>query len=1134
MRTLKKIVMLGLFGALMTTPLAAQVQNASVSGIIRDKSGSVVPAAKVEATNLATSVSSSTLTNASGNFYLVLGAGNYRVRVAHSGFATAVVPEMTLTVGQSATLNLILHVSHTKQEITVQALTPLLEQQTASLGMTIQAAPIVQLPLLNRNPYTLETLAPGVSNKGNPGTGSLINGGRSNANAVLLDGQQSLNSTTNDAAYTPPLEAVREFKVETSSFGAEYGRTAGGVINVVTKSGTNRLHGSLYEFFQNDALNANSWSNDRVGLPKDVVRKNQFGGTLGGPVDLPGIYNGHDRTFFFVALEDDPQRIPQSLITTVPTALQRQGDFSQTYGANGNLITIYDPYSTAANPSKSGSYLRQAFANNTIPSNLINPVALAILQSYPMPNAPGIGNTGVDNYIKNGVESKASHLFLARVDQVISERQRLFVRVGVNTSATTSNAIVNDAFPQQTSSKYEPINGLNASYVAGYTVTLRPNLLGEFQIGYTRDRKNSVPTSMGFDLSQLGFDSSVASAARAAIYPDINISGDSPLGTHTTALRLSVQDNWDADGVLTWIEGRHTVKFGGDFEVFRNNTYSPQEPTGNYSFTSSWTQGPDPSKASAYAGRGFATFLLGLPSSGSFSMDPSLATQQRYMAAFVQDNFKVRPNFSLDIGLRYDYTSPWVDRFNQLAYFDPTATDPLTGLPGVLNFVTPGNRGQSNPNTADFGPRIGLAWKFAPRTVFRAGYGIFYAQGNRGVGAVSSELGSGFQTTTSDYLGQPANAYTPPPGASLANPFVTGFNVPPSQLVGASISSTLRHTLDPMQQQWTANIQHQFTNTLLVQAAYTGSRGEHLWADYPFNAGNPSNLALGSGLTQRVTNPFHGVISTGSLSGTTVAAGQLLLPYPQYTGITLHFYPIGDSIYHALSFLAEKRLSHGLTFQASYTWSKEIDDVPEHFAGTSKISNPYDLRSGRSVSDYDTPHNFTISYVYRMPFGPGQRYLQSGWLANILGNWEASGITVLKSGWPIVITAPNESHLAGLTSRADRLSNPVLSSGRSPDHWFDTSAFAPAQPYTLGTDSRTQAQLRGPATRNFDFALMRSQRVRERLNIQFRAEFYNLFNTPPLGQPTSSVTSPTFGTILTEAKYGPGNRAIQFGLRFTF
>ncbi|MFB3826927.1 MAG: carboxypeptidase regulatory-like domain-containing protein [Bryobacteraceae bacterium] len=1105
--------------------LNAQSERASLSGIITDATGAALPEARVAIENLATSIRTVTATNAAGAFYAGLLPGEYRVEVSRQGFATAVVPKLALSVAQAGTLNLVLELSAVQQQVTVEAQAPLLEQQEASLGATIQSEKILELPLLGRNPFSLVVLAPAVTPKGNAGTGPLINGGRSNANAVLLDGGQVLNSTTNDASYTPPLEAVQEFKVQTSSYSAEFGRSAGGTTNVTTKMGTNRVHGSLYEFFRNNALNANSYTNTLNGLGRDVLRRNEFGGALGGPVWLPRLYNGRNRSFFFANLEGIPQRVPNSTVATVPTAAERGGDFSQTVGANGRQILIYDPLTTAPDPARAGTYVRAAFPGNRVPQSRIDPVASKIAAYYPAPNAPGDPVTHARNYAAGGSDSNRIIRFLTRLDHVLSDRQRLFLRMGVESGNRDSNVRVNDAFPRQTSTSIEPIVSLTSSTIAGDTVTFRPNLIGEFRIGFTRNHKDSRPTSLGFDIAQLGFAAPVASVVRARLFPRVDVSDMTGIGPDTTALRLSVQENRQTQATITWVRGRHTMKVGADLEFFRNNTYSPSAPAGSYGFGRTYTQGPDPARSSANAGFGLATMLLGLATSGNLTLDPALATQQVYTAAFFQDNVRLSRVLTLDLGLRYEYTTPWKDRFNHLAYFDPRAPDPVLGLPGALLPVKPERRGQTDPDTNNFGPRIGIAWRFAPRTVYRAGYGLFYAQGNGGIGAVSNELGSGFQTSTAVYQGPPDPIqHRPPQGANLANPFVTGFNVPPSDLVGGSVSSALRDYLTPLQHQWTTSVQRQLTANLLVEAAYTGSRGEHLWQGLAFNTADPANLSLGSALLEQVPNPYYGRVSTGALSAPTVARRQLLLPFPQYSSITLFRRPAGDSVYHAFTLRADKRFSGGFSILLSYTASKLIDNTGEHFSSRTSVSNPRNLRADRSLADYDLPQRVVASFVWQLP------RLRKSALGKVLGGWQVNGIASAQKGFPMVITTPNVTNLPGMNSRAIRVRSGVLAEGRTRDRWFDTGAFLPANPYTFGTDSRTQPDLRTPGIANLDFSLMRNQRIAERANLQFRAEVFNITNTPRLDEPGGNLNSRDFGRILG----GEGNRVIQLGLRLSF
>ncbi|MEK7403851.1 MAG: carboxypeptidase-like regulatory domain-containing protein, partial [Acidobacteriota bacterium] len=1106
-------------------PALGQGEKAAITGMVTDNSGAALAETRVVARHLATSLETATIANSAGKYYLLLLPGRYKVTASMAGFASLTVEDVVLTVNQAVTLDLRMELATVEQSITVAGTTPLLEQESAALGAAIQSEKILELPLLGRNPYALVVLAPAVTPKGNAGTGPLINGGRSNANAVLLDGGQVLNATTNDAAYMPPLESVSEFRVQTNSYSAEFGRTSGGVLNAYTKSGGNEFHGSLYEFLRHDRLNANTYTNNLFGLPREGFRRNEFGATLGGPVWLPRIYSGRERTFFFANWEGVRQRTPRSVVATVPTAAERSGDFSGTLLSPGRPILVYDPQTTREDPSRPGAYLRTPFPGNRMPAARLDPVALKVLPYFPAPNVPGDPVTGQRNFLQAGSDSNDTDRLLVRIDQAIGSRQRWLGRWGWEQYVRDSTARVNDAFPRQTSTSLEPITGGAFSLILSDAVTFRPNLLGEFRAGYTRNRRDSLPTSRGFNVGSLGFAPTMAAAVRAPLFPRLTVSDAAPLGPDTTALRLSRQENRQGQGSLTWVRGRHTAKVGGDVEIFRNNTYSPSSPAGSFDFGRAYTQGPDPARASTAAGYGLATFLLGLPTGGALTMDPALATLQVYAAVYFQDAIRLTRSLALEIGLRHEYTTPWKDRFNQLAFFDPAATDPLTREKGLLRFVTGERRGQTDPDRNNFAPRAGVAWKVAPRLVLRAGYGVFYAQGNGGIGAVSNELGSGFQTSTPVFLGPPDPIpFRPPIGAALANPFATGFDIPPSALVGGTISTSFRHYLTPFNHQWTTSLQRQIARDLVVETAYSASRGQRLWQNRARNAAPASQLALGSELLRQATNPYFGKIQTGALSAPTVARRQLLVPFPHYVSISQFRDTVGDSVYHAFTVKVDKRFAQGFALLASYTASKLIDNTGEHFASRTSVTDPNNLRADRSLADYDMPQRLVISHVWELPFGRGRRFLDRGALAQLAGGWQLNGITSFQSGFPIVISTPNVSNLPGLSSRAVRVRSGKLPQGQTPDRWFDTAAFAPAEPFTLGTDSRTQPDLRTPGRRNFDWSVSRNQQLTERVRLQFRVELFNLFNTPELDDPNGGVTSRDFGRIVFVYHAGsPGN-----------
>lgn len=1105
-----------------------QVEQGSITGVVTDQTGGSVGSAKITLTNLDTQVTTSTSTNAQGNYdFPFLPHGNYSVMAERAGFSPERVTGIALRVGLTATINLTLKPGTLQQEVTVTSTAILLDQQSSSLGNVVSSQQIVQLPLNGRNPYALLTLAPGVTPSGNSGTGPIISGGRSNTSGVLFDGQETRNTSTNDIAYTPPLETVAEFKVITNNFSAEYGRSGGGILTAAGRSGTNMLRGSVYEFFRNNVLNANGWTNNRNNLKRNPVRHNEYGFAIGGPVLLPRVYDGRNKTFFFFNFEQIQDRSPDNITATVPTAAQRMGDFSQTFNGS-TLIKIYDPLSTVPDPARPGSFIRTQFPDNKIPANRLNANALNLLQYYPLTNLAGITN----NLALAGTRASKPTKYYGRIDENLGDRNRLFFRYGITYSPADTPTYTGLALPGEGTNCNEG-KANSTPWVAALsdTTTFRPNLIAELRLSYTRQLNTCGLRSQGFDLTQLGLPAYVKAASLDQHFPLVEVTDFTSLGPARASHYTDAENTPEAQGHLTWIKGSHTVKTGFDYLFLAFNIFRPDYPSGDFQFSRAYTQGPDPSVASGTSGYGLATLLLGTPTGGSFTTGPSLAASQRSYNIYLQDDWKVTRSLTVNLGARWEYQTPYNERFNHLAYFDPSATDPITGLKGVLAFASSTHRYQSNPNQKDIAPRVGLAYTFLRNTVFRAGYGIFYLPGSGGIGASPGDLGSGSQASTPVFLGQaPAAPNTPPAGASLSNPFVTGLLSYPNTLIGNSIGAVFPGWLTPLNQQWNASLQRTVFRDLLVEAAYLGSRGEHIWTNIAANAADPKNLALGSQLNALVPNPFFGKITAGSLSAATVRQSSLLLPYPQYTGINKIRAAAGDSVYHAFTLRADKRFAHDLLFQASYTFSKLIDNVQERFGGRSSFTNPYDLRQSRSLSDQDRSQIFVANFVYEFPFGTGKHWAGKGIAGKALGNWQVSGIWTMENGQPVVITGPNNTQLPGISAYALRLHNPNLSSGQSIDRWFDTTAFAPAPLYSLGNDSRTQPNLRNPGIFNLDLGLSRYQPITERVKLQFRAEMFNSINKVNFSAPQGSVTATNFGQITAAA----GGRSVQLGLRLTY
>lgn len=1112
----------------------AQVEQGAITGAVVDATGASVPRAKVSATNEATGAVGTAETTDDGYYKIpYLLAGRYSVAVQKDGFAVNKVNDVPVLVGQIATINVTLKPGSLHDEVTVTANAVQIDHVSSSMGYVTGSTQILELPV-NRSAYALLTLSPGVIPDGNGGTGPIISGGRSNTTAILLDGQDTRNNSTLDNAYTPPQETVQEVRFITNSFSAEYGRSAGGVIAAAGKTGTNQLHGSAYDYLKNDKLNANSWTNNRNNVLRGRQRHNEYGFSLSGPAFLPHIYDGRNKTFFFFNWEQINDHGVSTPTANVPTDMQKAGDFSQTFTSTGALIKIYDPLTTVPDATQQSGYSRAVFPNNVIPANRIDPIMQKIIGYFPEPTLPISPALGT-NWSRNFGLITHQNKYFTRVDQNFGTKNRLFFRFGYQVSPQISpylgSQYASVAFPGETTNGGGTQKTTSYIYGLSDTETFSPNLVGEFRIGMTRSLIQLTPLSVGFDITTLGLPAYLKAASSDAIFPLISITGMTGLGPQRASHDIDGENTPEAQAHFTWLKGAHSIKVGYDMLFCQFNTFRPDYPSGNFSFSTAYTQGPNPSTASATAGYGMASALLGIPDGGSFTVGPSLATLQTSYNWYVQDDWRVSRTLTINLGLRFEYQTPFKDRYNHLSYFDPNATEPITGLKGVLVPTT-----SSHPYPSDayknWGPRVGLAWTFLPNTVFRAGYGLFYAPGSGGIGSSPGDLGSGSETSTSIYFGQtPAAPNTPVTGASLANPFVTGLLPFPNSLVGNGISAIFPAWKTPMNQMWNANIQRSVTKNLLVEAAYIGSRGEHIWNNFTANATFPQYLSLGTQLNNLVPNPFFGKIAVGALSAATVRLGSLLVPYPQYGGITQIRGSVGDSVYHGLTLRAERAFSHGLLFQASYTAAKLIDDVNERFLGGANYVNPYDLALSRAISPWDVSQRFVANYVYELPFGHGKQFLSHGIGSWILGNWQTSGILQLQTGTPISITAAcNFAGANGYGCYANRLKDGNLSSGQNMNEWFDITAYTNPAPYSFGSGTRTEPDLRNPGTISFDSVMSRWQPIKERMRLQFRAELYNILNHPNLGAPSASTTSATFGQITSKSS----NRTVTMALRLEF
>ncbi len=1135
---------------LAALPAFPQGERGTITGTVTDASGGIVTGANVSLRNVATNIKTNTKSNAAGLYvFPALPPGAYDVTVENQGFKTKKVANIPLATGTTVTIDAQLEVGAVSDSVQVEANAVQLELQTSGLSKVVEARKVVELPLLGRNPLNLASTAPGViptSAQGGNGSGAIgsatnsrISGGLAQQNAVLMDGGESRGFTSGGQAYAVPIESVEEFKLETATYSAEYGHSGGGIVNVATKSGTNQYHGVVYEFLRNDHLNANGWSNNRNKVPRSLFQSNTFGAAGGGRIK-------RDKTFFFLNYEAVRVGSPDQFLSTVPTAEQKAGDFSKTLDGQGRLTSVYDYLTTRVDPANPNKYIRDAFPGNRIPDARIHSISKNVLGYWPAPNRPGEGPVGVRNYFLAGKNITQADIWFARIDHQFSAKHRLFGRTGGAQNDSASN-LAEKAFPARTISSNPTRSGL-----VSLTSTWTQNLLGEFRFSYTRLQTNNYPVSEGFDMGSLGFSKKVQDNVLYRQFPQITVQqynsgsglvvstfGADEVGQLGGATKtLAPQDNWHGQYHFTWIKGAHKIRFGTDHQLMRMNAYNSQFAAGQYFFDRTYVQGPDPSASATNSGHGFASLLLGVPQAGTLTFTPRMFLFQRYKSAYVQDDWRLSSKLTLNLGLRYEYTSPYGEKWGNIGYLDSNATEPITGGKGLFKWVPPGGY-HTDPNYKTFGPRIGLAYKLDSKTVIRTAAAIFHAA-NNGLNAAATDFGSGTFVTNFITLGPPGLPFTPPTGGSWSDPFAGGFTYPQkgvSTFAGQNIRVDVKNHPLAYISNWNFGIQREIGKSMVAEVAYVGNKITHLFWNRQDNENDPLLVGLGTQLRQSVPNPYFGKVTVGALSFPTVERRQLLRPYPQYQDVLHIRANYGDSQYQSMTARFEKRYSDGLTVSVGYTLSKSISSI----GGDSNTwvvgpSNAYyNPKYNRGLEANDLPHRIVISHLYDLPFGKGQRWLNSGVASKVLGGWQWNGITIFQSGRPILITGPDDTGLFNFSytnGRADRLKSGVLSSGQTLDRWFDTTSFVRAKPFTIPTDSLTQPDLRGPGRKSLDMSIFKNTNIGERYKVQFRAEFFNLTNSPffEARNQTTDVTNQDFGKIIS----GSAPRNIQMGIRILF
>lgn len=1111
----------------------AQSFTGTIVGTVKNANGEVISGAQVVITEVQTNKQVTVVTNNDGYYNSPpLAVGQYRVEARMTGFRSAVRNNVTLQIQQSLGADFTLEVGQVSETVEVTAQTPVLETTSSVLGKVVDNRRILDLPLNTRNVYSLIFLTPGVSGSIGNNYNSMsysVNGARPTMMDTVIDGVTASFPTVNGftgISIFPSVDAIQEFKVMGATYPAEFGRSLGSVLNVVFKSGTNQFHGSAYEFLRNSVFDANNWFENRAGRELGSFKRSQFGGHATGRIIK-------DKTFFMGSFEGLRARNFATSIRTVPTAEQRNGDFSKTFNQAGALIRIFNPFTTRANPS--GGFIRDQFTDNKIPANLIDPVALNILKFYPLPNQPGDANTNANNYVASGSAQTNLDNYDFRIDHRISETQTFFARY----SHRYTEDVPLKAFPENLTIAEGRIIQENRArnFVAEYTHTLSPTTVLTGRIGFARTLFVFSNQGLGFKPSSLGLPASIDGVVDRQMFPAISVSGMTGLGGGDH--RFNAFMSYPFVSTLTKTSGNHNWKFGGEVRLIRVNVWEARN-AGTFGFNAGMTQGPNPNTASSSAGLGLASFLLGTGSNGNTLIQgwKNVASQSFYYAGYAQDDWRVNSKLTLNLGVRYDYDAPRTERYDRMNFFDLNAPSPLASrqtdfpnLKGGVRFVgVDGNpRHQYFKDTNNLAPRLGLAYQLNSKTVIRAGYSHIFGPSNQAaqgtVGPFGFRIEYPWQTTVDGIT----------PFNLLRNPYPQGFRALPGAAdglltqVGANLESVLQTTITPWSQQWNFNIQRELPWQANLEIAYVGTRGLQLSRNgeggLDLNQLDPKHLALGSQLNQSVTNPFFGLGTLGFFTSRTTSRAQLLRPYPQFTTLTPLYSSGASSNYHALQITFGKKLSKGMMIDGNYTWAKNIEEGLTH-------QDSYNIRGSRGLATIDIAHRFVISYLYELPFGKGRKFGGSapGVLDAFIGGWQFNGITTFQSGTPLTITANNTAGLFNPLTRPNTNGRDANLSGKVDERlnrYFDTTVYTQPAAFTFGNVGPT-VNIRNDITRNFDLSLFKQFRPIERMAVQFRVEALNAFNTPRFGGPNTSVTSTTFGQITSQAN---APRQLQFGLK---
>jgi Carboxypeptidase regulatory-like domain len=1108
----RPMICAALFSTFSLFPASAQIA-ADITGRVIDPSGAAVPGADVELTDSQTNTHLRTTSSGYGDYaFTSLNPGSYRLDVSARGFEHLERAGVTAIVGHTVTVDLSLRAGGSQQTIKVTDDAPLLQAATSNIETNFAGPTVIAMPLNTRNFVQLATLAPGVELP--PGTLlPRINGGRPRTNEYLYDGISALQPEPGQVAFFPILDDIQEFTVEANNVPAEFGRFNGGVVNVATRSGSNAFHGSLFEFFRNEDLNArNYFASPTTSKPE--YRRNLYGGTIGGPV-----ISNH--LFFFGDYQGVKQLIGVTRISTIPTMSERQGIFT-------GISHVFDPTSTTV---VSGVAVRNEFPKDVI--NIpFDPVAQALLARIPIPtNLTAKAN----NYTRTANDSDHQNQFDFRVDGAIGSHDVAFGRYSYFSDVEQPVTPLPDGSGAITGSVLGTggvaglSNVLGQQAVANETHIFSPHLLNDLRAGYTRRGNTINGTALGNTASSaLGIPGIPTNAAFSNALPLFTFTGFQQLGPSAGTFSQYQTDVWQLVDTVSWMVGRHAVTSGLDYRWYQLNAVAPPNPTGSFAFT---TTGTD-QQGVTNSGNSIASFLLGQVDTFQIDLQQSkMRPRDQIEEYFIQDDWKATNRLTLNIGARWTSHSPSIEKNDQGAVFN-LSTEQLDylgkgGYPRSARALHYGN----------VAPRVGFAFEVNPKAVVRSGFGIVFID--------QSGITTPFTTPQFPFI-QSVQQKTQDnlrPAFVLSNgPSVSPIALTADAGLGQSVYTVKRSAGSGYVEQWNLAVQRAVTTNLSVELAYVGSHIVHVGIpDSNLNQLTAAQLSEGPALLKTVPNPYYGEIPpSSSIGGKSITQAQLLKPYPRFLNVATYRNNSGTTNYNAAEAKVEERLAHGISFLFAYTHSKLIDDASSVFS-TTVLSSPnssslvaadtYRPYLERDSSSGDMPNVTSFSGIYDFPAGRGHQFASSEILNSALGGWSVNAIVSLQSGMPVTVTqATNNNSFAGFVlQRPNLVGKPSLSpSDRNPARFFNTAAFATAPQFTIGTASRNP--VRGPAYRDLDLALVKNTTLFRETGVEFRAELFNVANTPAFAQPNGSFGSAAFGSI-TGTTIDP--RVMQLAIRIS-